>query len=177
MRDLFGGSQSISGTWSKSSALALTPGLFFVSGLAAAALLEDFRRPGFPARLECPGCLGGGLGHYRIGWGSLALVGTQSRLHSLLVGHAVETGSQPFSALRQVVFEASLITQCFAAVIFFGRVLLVALVSVVGFSRYRGCLRRFHLSRRAFLVRAQGRCADESGQPVQSSSENDTYSP
>ncbi|PYI64123.1 hypothetical protein CVV68_22655 [Arthrobacter livingstonensis] len=63
------------------------------------------------------------------GAGFPGLGGTQSRLHSLLIGHAVETGSQHFSSLGQVIFEASLITQCFASVIFFGRVLLAALVS------------------------------------------------
>ena len=75
-------------------------------------------------------------------------------LHILLVGHAVERGSQPFPALGRVVFEASLIPPCFGSVIFFGPDPPTALVFPGGFGQQLGCLPRFLPSRRAFRLRA-----------------------
>ena len=72
-------------------------------------------------------------------------------LHILLVGHAVERGSQPFPALGRVVFEASLIPPCFGSVIFFGLGTPTAMVFPGSFGQQLCCLRRFLPSRSAFV--------------------------
>lgn len=120
-----------------------------VFAATAPAPLQDLRRLGCPARPACFGCLSAGLGR-RAGRGSLALVDTRSRLKGLLIGHAVQTASQPFSSLGRVAFEAGPVTQCFESVVRFGRVLLTALVFPGGFSQHRDCLGCFPPSRGAF---------------------------
>ena len=71
-------------------------------------------------------------------------------LQSLPIGHAVETGRQPFTSHGQVVFEASLITQRFASVVFFGRVLLAALVTrTASTNTWAACLVSTHPAERS----------------------------
>ena len=85
-------------------------------------------------------------------WEGFAGLGRHSMaLHILVVGHAVEIGSQLFPALGRVVFEVSLIPPCFGSVIFFGLGTPTALVFPSGFGQQLGCLRRFLPSRSAFV--------------------------